>query len=242
MTESCTMVREREEGEAPSTVKQERKGRAESEAHRRGRGRRCLSVIPPRGERLEGSRVVADIAGDEEGGGGASGADERGTGQKRGTGCGRCLLWRPGGATERKGRGSGVPGSTLHGGREAGKREGAPSTAGVGGGIVARQRRATGHGRRWCERLTGGTGRQRGPVGSGWVWEGGGGSGVARRGALTGGPSSTVPAGRVLNPIQTESNYSKRFIRIQNCPNFGQLRKVPSHAPKIRNKIWLERA
>jgi hypothetical protein len=81
-----------------------------------------------------------------------------------------------------------------------------------------------------------------GPVGSGWVSEGGGGRGVARRGALTGGPSSTVPAGRVLNPIQTESNYSKRFIRIQNCPNFGRLRKVPSHASKIRNKIWLERA
>jgi hypothetical protein len=39
---------------------------------------------------------------------------------------------RPGGAVERKGKG--VPGSAPRGGRDAGKREGAP---GVGGGIVA---------------------------------------------------------------------------------------------------------
>jgi hypothetical protein len=37
-------------------------------------------------------------------GGGASGVDERGTGQKRGMGSGQRLLWRPGGAVERKGR------------------------------------------------------------------------------------------------------------------------------------------
>jgi hypothetical protein len=80
MIESCVTRREREEGEAPSTMKQERKGCAESKAHRRGRGRRRLSVIPPRGERLGGSGVVAGIASDEEGGGGESGTDERGKG------------------------------------------------------------------------------------------------------------------------------------------------------------------
>jgi hypothetical protein len=37
-------------------------------------------MIPPRGERLGGLGVVADIARDEEGRGGASGMDERGTG------------------------------------------------------------------------------------------------------------------------------------------------------------------
>jgi hypothetical protein len=63
VTESCTMGGgEREEGEAPSTVKQERKGHAESEARQRGRGRRRLSMIPPRGERLRFSGVVAGIA------------------------------------------------------------------------------------------------------------------------------------------------------------------------------------
>jgi hypothetical protein len=61
-------------------VKQERKGRAKSEAHRRGRGRRCLSVIPLRGEWLGGSGVVAGVTGNDEGGGGASSVDERGTG------------------------------------------------------------------------------------------------------------------------------------------------------------------
>jgi hypothetical protein len=106
VTESCAVGRDREEGEAWSTVKEERKGRAKSEAHRRGRGRRCLSAIPLRGEWLGGSGVVAGIAGDEEGGGGALGVNERGTGQKGGTGGGRCLLWRPGGTAERKGRGS----------------------------------------------------------------------------------------------------------------------------------------
>jgi hypothetical protein len=59
---------------------------------------------------------------------------------------------------------------------------------------------------------------------------------------LTGEPGSTVPTRQVLNPIEMESNYSKRFKRIQNCPNFGQLKKVSFRAPKIRNKIWLEKA
>jgi hypothetical protein len=49
MTESRATGRG-EEGEAPSTVKQERKGHAESEAHRRGRGRQRLSAIPLRGD------------------------------------------------------------------------------------------------------------------------------------------------------------------------------------------------
>jgi hypothetical protein len=87
-------------------VKQKRKGRAESEAHWRGRGRCRLSTIPPRGEWLGGSGVVAGIAGDEEGGRGASGMNERGMGRKRGTGSGWRLLWRPGGTAERKARGS----------------------------------------------------------------------------------------------------------------------------------------
>jgi hypothetical protein len=30
-----------------------------------------------------------------------------------------------------------------------------------------------------------------------------------------------VPAGRVLNPIQTDSNNSKWFKQIENCPHFG---------------------
>jgi hypothetical protein len=130
-------------------VKQERKGHAESEAHRRGRGR--LSAIMPRGERLGGSGVVAGIIRDKEGGGDASGTDKRGAGQKRGTSGGRRLLWRPGGATERKGRG--FPWSAPRGGRGAGKRKGASGAAGdsSGGGAVARQMRAAGR-----ERLTGG--------------------------------------------------------------------------------------
>jgi hypothetical protein len=119
---------EREEGEAPSTVKQERKGCAESEAHWRGRRRQCLRVIPQRGERLGGLGVVAGITSDEEGGGGASVMDERARGQKSGMGGGRRLLWWPGGAVERNGRG--VLGSAPCGGREAGKREGASIVVG----------------------------------------------------------------------------------------------------------------
>jgi hypothetical protein len=80
VTESCTTAGEREEGEAPSSVMQERKWFAESEAHKRGRGRQCLSAILSREERLGGSGVVVGIASDEEGGGGASGTDERGMG------------------------------------------------------------------------------------------------------------------------------------------------------------------
>jgi hypothetical protein len=41
-----------------------------------------------------------------------------------------------------------------------------------------------------------------------------------------GSPGSTVPTDRVLNPIQTESNYSKWFKRIQNCPSFGRLKSA----------------
>jgi hypothetical protein len=58
VAESCASEREREreESEAPPTMKQERKGHAGGEAHQRGRGRRHLSVILPRGERLGGVR------------------------------------------------------------------------------------------------------------------------------------------------------------------------------------------
>jgi hypothetical protein len=152
VTGSCTTEREREreEGEAPSTVKQKRKGHAESEAHWRGRGRCRLSTIPPRGERLGGSGVVAGVAGDEEGGRGASGMNERGMGRKRGTGSGWCLLWRPGGTAERKARGF-QGRCRAEGGKQG--REGArarrgttwvggigigPWPAGAGGGAIER--------------------------------------------------------------------------------------------------------
>jgi hypothetical protein len=61
------------------------------------------------------------------------------------------------------------------------------------------------------------------------------------RGALTGGLSSTVPAGQVLNPIQTDSDNSKWFEQIQNCPNLADS-KDASRAPKMGNKIWLGRS
>jgi hypothetical protein len=78
------------------------------------------------------------------GGGGASGMDERGRGQKRGTGNGRRLLWRPGGTVERKGRG--VLGSVPCGRREAGMREGAP---GVAEDSLGSQHRPPDGGRGW---------------------------------------------------------------------------------------------
>jgi hypothetical protein len=177
-----------------------------------------------RGE--SGSGVVAGIIRDEEGGGDVSGTDKRGTGQKRGTGGGRRLLWRPGGATERKGRG--FPWSVPRGGRGAGERKGASGAAGdsSGGGARAADRRDRATMGRGGQLLgAGGSERERGSV--------------AR--APTGGPGSPVSAGRVLNPIQTESNYSKWFKRMQNCPNFGRLKKVSSSASKIENKIWLKR-
>jgi hypothetical protein len=65
--------------------------------------------------------------------------------------------------------------------------------------------------------------RDQATTGPGGQRLGAGGSVAAQRGVLTGGPGSTVPAGRVLNPIQTKSNYSKR---IQNCPNFGRLKSA----------------
>jgi hypothetical protein len=73
------------------------------------------------------------------------------------------------------------------------------------------------------------------PGGSGWVWVGARASEVARRGALVGRPGSTVPAGLVFNrfkPVPTDSNLSKLCL----------IQKVSSRAPKIRNKIWLERS
>jgi hypothetical protein len=180
---------------------------------------------------------VAGIPGDEEGGGGASGMDERGMEQKMGTGGGRHLLWQPSGAAERKGRGPEIGtawregsgeerGASRHGRGQLGRPASVPGQW-VRAAALLRNRGG----------LTGGTGRHRGPVGSGWVREGVRGSGAAWQGVLTGGPGSTVPAGRVLNPIQTESNYSKHFKQIQNCPNFGRRKSL---APKIGNKIWLE--
>jgi hypothetical protein len=158
---------EREESEAPLTMNQERKGPAGGEAHRRGRGRRCLSAILLRGEWLGGSRAVAGIGGDEEGGG-ASGVDKRGTGQRRGMGGGRRLLWRLGGAAERKGVGGGWRvaatrrGEAREGGPDMGGGSGNGSHAGEAGeerekgrwlsggtdptvGPSGRERRRTGH-------------------------------------------------------------------------------------------------
>jgi hypothetical protein len=142
------------------------------------------------------------------------------------------FLWRLSGAVERKG-GRGSEGRRrVEGkwGRDGGPRARrgiarvtgiSPRPAGTGGAIAARQGRATGRERRWHERLIGGIGRHRGPVGSGWVQEGVRGSRAVRHGALTGGPDSTVPAGWVLNLIQTDSTNSKWFKQIQNCPHFG---------------------
>jgi hypothetical protein len=92
---------------------------------------------------------------------------------------------------------------------------------GRGGGQLGRRRCCTtdeGGGARAADR------RDRATTGRGGQLLGAGGSerergSVAR--APTGGPGSTVSAARVLNPIQTESNYSKWFKRMQNCPNFG---------------------
>jgi hypothetical protein len=85
-------------------------------------------------------------------------------------------------AERKKGRGGGV---RCHVEGKMGKRERASGTVGdssmagissrptdAGSAIAARQGRATGRERRGRERLTGGTGRRRGPVGSAWVREG----------------------------------------------------------------------
>jgi hypothetical protein len=129
-----------------------------------------------------------------------------------------------------RGKAEGGPGSAPRGGREAGKREGAPGAAGI---AQAAGPSAGGHQRWHCgaigegggaraadgrDRVTTGNGGQR--LGAGRVR----GSGAVQHGALTGGPDNTVPAGRVLNPIQTDSNNSKRFKRIQNCPNSGRVK------------------
>jgi hypothetical protein len=61
-------------------------------------------------------------------------------------------------------------------------------------------------------RLTGGVGRRWVPVAAAGVRAGVRASGVARRGALTGGPGSTVPPGLVLNRfklVQTDLNLVK---------------------------------
>jgi hypothetical protein len=106
-----------------------------------------------------------------------------------------------------------------------------------------RQHMPQGHGGRGCDRggRRGATTRARvadmwdramsGPTGSDWVWEGvrgSGGDGADRQGRQHG------TAGAVLNrfkPVQTDSN----------LPKFSLIQKVPSRAPKIGKKIWLER-
>jgi hypothetical protein len=154
---------EREESEAPLTMNQERKGPAGGEAHRRGRGRRCLSAILLRGEWLGGSRAVAGIGGDEEGGG-ASGMDKRGTGQKRGMGGGRRHLWRLGGAAERKGVGGGwrVAATRRGEAREGGSRHGRWQPGGSGNGSHAGEAGEEREKGRW---LSGGTDPTVGPSG-----------------------------------------------------------------------------
>jgi hypothetical protein len=72
-----------------------------------------------------------------------------------------------------------------------------PRPMGAGGAVAVQLGRAAGHERRGRERLTGGTGRRQGPVGSDWVREGVSGSGAVQCGALTGGPGITVPPGSV---------------------------------------------
>jgi hypothetical protein len=75
------------------------------------------------------------------------GCGQKRDGVKRGMGGGRRLLWWPGGAAERKGRG--VPGPAPRGGREAGKREGAPGMVGDSSGSRHRPLDG-GHGRWLC--------------------------------------------------------------------------------------------
>jgi hypothetical protein len=73
------------------------------------------------------------------------------------------------------------------------------------------------------------------------AWSSATGCGAGQRGeavgaALTGGVGSTVRPIRFSNRIKFISNGFK-FV-----PNFDRSKKVSSRAPKISNKIWIERA
>jgi hypothetical protein len=105
-----------------------------------------------------------------------TGADER-KGRKEGRVAANAFYGGSVVRAERKGaQGSGVSATWRAG---TGKREGAsgtaritrvarigPRPAGVGDAVAARQGRVVARERRWRERLSGGTGRRRGPVGS----------------------------------------------------------------------------
>jgi hypothetical protein len=102
----------------------------------------------------------------------------------------------------RGGRGGPVARSTARSGSR-------PS--GAGSGAVARQRRAAGHGRHWREWPTGGTGRQRGSVGSDGVREV---EEKARRWVLTHGPHQHSAGARFklsLNRFKSIQRFRNRF-------------------------------
>jgi hypothetical protein len=100
--------------------------------------------------------------------------------------------------------------------------------------VAARQWRAAGSARRRSTWLTGGPGRDEAP--SSLYGCGTGQRGEAVGAALIGGVGSTVRPIRFSNRIKFISN------RFKFAPNFDRSKKVPSLAPKISNKICIERA
>jgi hypothetical protein len=106
--------------------------------------------------------------------------------------------------------------------------------------LLCEQGRTAGRNNSARERLTGGAGQQWGPVavaGCGREWER---AGQCGEGCWHVGPASTVP-GRGLNSVQTDSKILIG-LKIDSKPSKLWLaQKVPSLAPKIGNKISLER-
>jgi hypothetical protein len=147
-----------------------------------------------------------------------------------------------------RGRGEGVSGVGVHVGIGEEGRGGpaqwsaaAPDRWAWAVVLLREKGRVAVHGRRGT-RATDRRGRAAtGPVVSGGVRERVRESGAARRGALTGGPGSTVPVGSVLNSVLNRFKNIQRFKRIQNSSKFWVIQKLPSLAPKNGNKIWLER-
>jgi hypothetical protein len=73
-------------------------------------------------------------------------------------------------------------------------------------------------------------------TGPGGQWWGAGGRGeneAARRRTLADGPGSTVPAGQVLNPIQTESKIFKMVQMDLKKIKLWPTQNVSSRAPKM---------
>jgi hypothetical protein len=68
------------------------------------------------------------------------------------------------------------------------------------------------------------------------VWAEARASGATWRGALTGGPGSTVPPGSVLNGFKPNQKYSKRFKQIQNSSNFDYSKRCFPLLQKLKIK------